>query len=275
MIQLGSIADGTSWWQTHASRKPRNCGPFAFISVIMRNRAEVRCSTRCTRACCIAREEFSQQDGWSTDEPSKSHLASDGGAAIGRHVRSLCRHQRSLPAQRRNVSPPWKKALKRPPGSAPDASCGDCNCLRLNRPRALAVIAGELARSYDAPPNNLHRQHALAPVPRWRADMHAPIQRRCRQAQCTEHQRLLHRACLRRTLLRRPYPRAALRASRRARRRALRTASAPPPPLRRAPPPTRPRCVGAPRQIDAAWLPSRISGAPILVVKVSQAYLAA
>lgn len=82
----------------HASRKPRNCGPFAFISVIMRNRAEVRCSTRCTRACCVVLAEFSRQGEQNAGKPSIPHLASDGWTAISWHICSLGGHQRSFPA---------------------------------------------------------------------------------------------------------------------------------------------------------------------------------
>ena len=107
--------------------------------------------------------------------------------------------------------------------------------------------------------------------------MDALTQRRCRQAQCTGRLlRLLPQPCLRRTFLHLPFPRVAVHAAQLALHRALQTASAPPPPLRRAPLPTRRRCVGAmPCQIDAVWLQSRVSSAPILFVEVSQADLAA
>ena len=151
---------------THASRNPRNCGPFAFISVIMRSRAEVRCSTRCTRACCMTSAEFSRQGAHNADKPNHTHLASDGWTAIGWHVCSLSRHQCTLPAEQ-TIEP--KNEASAHAGHltcVPYASCGHCDCLRLNRPRALAIIAGELAGSNDTTSYDLHRRHALAPAPR-------------------------------------------------------------------------------------------------------------
>ena len=138
------------------SRKPRNCGPLAFISVIIRRRAAVRCSTRCTRACCGGARKLSASDGGAGPRCGP-HLTSDSRSAIARQISGLGKHQRPLPVQRTQLCGGATRKSRR---NAPNACRSNCDCLRVNRPRALAIVAGELARAEDAPPNNLQGGYA-------------------------------------------------------------------------------------------------------------------
>lgn len=157
---------------------------------------------------------------------------------------------------------------------APDAGCSDRHCLRVNRPRALAIVAGELARANDATPNNLRRPPPQRQL-RGCAEGHAagaPTRRRCRRApRGGRRQRRPPRACPR---LRLPPPPAALLAARE-RRGVSRAAPAPPLPRRRAPPPTRRRCERTHSQGQRAGVASTSRAPLVVVVKVAQADLAA